>query len=267
MTATIRLYGALMGAGLRSAMEYRLNFVIGLSMGVVYQLTGFAFIWVVLSRFQAIAGWSIGEVAFLYGLRLLGHGAGLLTFGLMHEIENVIREGAFDRLLVRPAPTLLQLATRRFPVAAIGDFGGGIVLFLGANAIAGVDWTPPAVAFLVLTVIGAALIESGIKLALASLSFRFLSTRQALFTVDDVFNNFGNYPMRIFGNVLQLLLTFALPVAFVAYLPATVLLGRTGELSIHPLFAYLAPMAGVVVFFLAARFWHREMRHYQSSGH
>jgi ABC-2 type transport system permease protein len=64
-----------------------------------------------------------------------------------------------------------------------------------------------------------------------------------------------------------LLLTFALPIAFVAYLPATVLLGRTGELSIHPLFAYLAPLAGAIVFTLAARFWLSEIRHYQSSGH
>lgn len=44
--------------------------------------------------------------------------------------------------------------------------------------------------------------------------------------------------------MLQLLLTFGLPVAFMAYFPATVLLERT-----------------------AVWVFRRELRHYQSSGH
>jgi ABC-2 type transport system permease protein len=267
MTPTLRLYVALVGAGLRSELQYRANFVIWMITGVVYQLTGFVFIWVVLSRFEALAGWSLGEVAFLYGLRLLGHGTGLLIFNRMIEIEILVREAEFDRFLVRPVPTLLQVVTRRFPVNALGDFGGGVVLFLAANSLVGVDWSPVAVGYLAVTVLGAALIETGIKLAIASLNFRFLSTRALVHVVDDLFSNFGNYPMRIFGGLLQFLLTFMLPVAFIAYLPATVLLARTDELAIHPLFAYLAPLAGVAVYGLAYLFWRSEIRHYQSSGH
>jgi ABC-2 type transport system permease protein len=57
------------------------------------------------------------------------------------------------------------------------------------------------------------------------------------------------------------------PLAFVAYVPATVLLDRTGELSIPVWVAYLAPLVGVVWFALAYRFFAHELRHYQSSGH
>jgi ABC-2 type transport system permease protein len=267
MAQALRLYGALAGAGLRAALQYRVNFVIWIVMGLVFQLTGFVFIWVVLTRFQAIAGWTLGEVAFLYGLRLLGHGTYLLTFGRLIFTEHLIRNADFDRFLVRPAPVLLQAMTREFPVNAIGDFGGGAVLFVAASRLTGVDWSPPALAYLVLTVLGAALIETGIALAIVSSNFRFLSSRALLRIVDDVFSNFGNYPIRIFGGLLQYILTFALPVAFIAYLPATVLLGRTGELVVHPAFAYLAPVAGVVVFGLAYLVWRSEMRHYQSSGH
>ncbi|MGH2377267.1 MAG: ABC transporter permease [Candidatus Limnocylindria bacterium] len=267
MGASARLYAALMAAGLRGEMQYRMNFVMWVVMGVIYQLTGFVFIWVLLTRFQAIAGWTLGEVAFLYGLRLMGHGANLLLFGYIHRIEFLVRQGEFDRFLVRPAPALLQVLASRFPVGAIGDFGGGVVLFLVANTLVGVDWSPLSLGFLILTVLGAALIEAGLKLAIAALSFRFLSTRALVFLVDDVFNNFGNYPLRIFGGFVQFLLTFALPVAFVAYLPASVLLERTEELAIHPAFAYLAPLGGVAVFGLAYALWRSEVRHYQSSGH
>jgi ABC-2 type transport system permease protein len=266
MTSSLRLYVTLLGAGLRGQLQYRANFLLWIVTGLVYQLTGFVFIWVVLTRFESLAGWTLGEVAFLYALRLLGHGTGLLMFGRMIDIEDLVREAEFDRILVRPASTLLQVFTKTFPVAHIGDFVGGLGLFLAANAMVGVDWSAPALVFLLLAVVGAALVEMGIKLMIATLTFRFLSTRALVRVVDDVFSNFGNYPTRIFGG-MQLFLTFALPVAFIAYFPASVLLARTDELAVHPLFAYLAPLAGALIFGLAILFWRSEIRHYKSSGH
>ena len=45
MPDTARLYLALMGASLRGELQYRANFLLWVSSGVVYQLTGFFFIW------------------------------------------------------------------------------------------------------------------------------------------------------------------------------------------------------------------------------
>ena len=260
------LYLALTSAGLRGALQYRANFVIWIVMGVVYQTTGFIFLWVLLSRFTLLAGWSLGEIAFLYGVRLLAHGLNLLAFGYIHRIEYLVRRGEFDRFLVRPVPVLFHVIVDRFPVGAIGDFGGGVAIFIAANVMVGIAWTPVALVYLVLAVIGGALIEAGIKLVIASLCFRWLSTRALVFLVDDLFSNFGNYPLRIFGGTIQLLLTFVLPVAFIAYFPASVLLGRTAELSVAPAVAYLAPLAGVLVFGLAYLLWRHELPQYQSSG-
>lgn len=264
---TLSIYAALMAAGLKGELQYRMNFVMWVAMGVVYQGTGFVFIWVLLSRFEQLAGWSLGEVAFLYGLRLLGHGLQLFVFGYIHMLEIYVREGRFDRFLVRPVPVLVHLIVSRFPVGAIGDFTSGLLLFLAANSLVGIEWSPAALGFAALTVIGAALVEAGLKLMVASLSFRFLSTRSLIFVVDDVFNNFGNYPLKIFGGVTQFVLTFGIPVAFIAYLPATVLLGRTGELAVSPVLAYLAPLAGLFVFGLAILLWRHELPRYQSAGH
>ena len=45
------------------------------------------------------------------------------------------------------------------------------------------------------------------------------------------------------------------------------LLGRTGELSVHPALAYGAPLVGAAMFGVAYLFWRSQIRHYQSSGH
>jgi ABC-2 type transport system permease protein len=264
---TLKLYVALAAAGLRGELQYRMNFVVWVAMGMVYQGTGFIFLWVVLARFQVLAGWTLGEVAFLYGLRLLAHGVTLLLFGYIFRLEFLVRQGDFDRYLVRPVPPLVQVITSRFPVGALGDFLGGLAIFLAATRLVAVDWSLLALAYLGLAIVGAALIEGGLKLGIAALTFRLLSSARLQLVVDNIFSLFGNYPLKLFDPPLQLLLAFGLPVAFVAYFPATVLLARTDELSVHPLVAYLAPLAGVVWFSLAHWLWQHELQSYQSAGH
>jgi ABC-2 type transport system permease protein len=82
-----------------------------------------------------------------------------------------------------------------------------------------------------------------------------------------VFSTAGNFPLRIFNAGARFAFTFLLPLAFVAYLPTTVLIGRTGELSVPVWLAFLAPLAGVLLFLAAYRLWRYQIRFYASSGH
>ncbi len=67
---SLRIGASLWMAGLRGALEYRVDFVLMTLMGLVRQGTGMALMWVILARFETIAGWTLGEVIFLYGMRL-----------------------------------------------------------------------------------------------------------------------------------------------------------------------------------------------------
>ncbi|MEA2538596.1 MAG: viologen exporter family transport system permease protein, partial [Chloroflexota bacterium] len=102
--ARLTLAAALWLAGLRSAVQYRTDTFIVIAMALAFQGTGFAFAWVVLSRFETLAGWTLGQIAFLYGLRLIVHTvAGVIT-GPFFGIEWQVRSGEFDRYLIRPLP-------------------------------------------------------------------------------------------------------------------------------------------------------------------
>ena len=264
---SLRMAPALWAAGLRSNLQYRVDFILTMAWGLIRQGIGFVLIWVILSRFQALAGWSLGEVAFLYGLRLVIHAlVGLLT-GQIWSLQWMVRSGDFDRYLVRPVPPLLLLLCEQVPMPAFGELLGGLVLFGAANTLVGLVWTPQALLYLVLALVGGTLVELAIRLLVVSFSFRVLSVDGLMRLLDGFFSDFGTYPLSIFDAALQFLLTFGIPVAFMAYFPAVVLLGRTGELQVHPIFAYGAPLAGVVWMALALYVFHREMRNYQSAGH
>jgi ABC-2 type transport system permease protein len=255
-------------ASLRGQMQYRANFVIDVIMGLVYQGTGVLFLWIVLSRFRALGGWTLGEIAFLYGLRLVIHGMQGIFFGSLIQVDRKVRLGEFDQYLTRPLSPLLQImAQPNRTINLLGDLLGGIALFVAANSLIRIDWSAFSVGYLVLAIVGGGFVEGATMLGVASLSFRFVNVSNLFYLVEGIgFNNFGNYPFTIYGGLLRFLLTFGLPLAFVAYFPATVILGRTEELSVPRAFAYLAPLAGVFWFGLAHRFWKREIRRYQSSG-
>lgn len=254
-------------AGLRGALQYRTDTLIVIVMALVFQGTGFAFAWVVLTRFEAIGGWSLGEIAFLYGLRLIVHAVAGVLAGPFFGLEWQVRSGQFDRYLVRPVSPLLQFMTQSVQVSVLGDLLGGLAIFLAASALTDMAWTLPAIAYLLLAIGGGALVELATRILIGSLTFKTLTSAPLMFLSDSIFSTYANYPLSIFGSILAWIFTFLIPLAFVAYLPATVLLDRTAELQLIPAFAYAAPLAGLLWLAVATRVFNSQLGSYQSSGH
>ncbi|MET8004214.1 ABC transporter permease [Nonomuraea glycinis] len=252
---------------MRGEAQYRANVIVVLFGSLAYQGVGLAFIGVVVGRFGQIGGWSLSEILFLYGLRLTAHGLWFVFFNQIGQIDTVVLQGEFDRFLVRPINPLLQLMTRRAALAYFGDLIGGVALLSYAASAVDIDWSIGRVLFLMTAVLGGALVEVSIQLTLSAFSFRLLSTRMLRVNVDMMFNTFGSYPMSIFPNIVRMILTFVLPVAFVAFFPAAVLLEHDWEIGFSLWLPVMSPCVGIFLFILAYRFWIGQMRNYQSSGH
>lgn len=261
-----RAYRLLVGAALRAQLQYRGNLLLTLASGIAYQSVGLAFVSVVVARFGSIGGWSLSQIAFLYGMRVTAHGMWMVPASELNWLDMTIRTGEFDRYLVRPAGPLLQLLCRRVYLATFGDLATGVIILAVAAPSAGMSMAPGPLAYLVLALVGGAMVEGAFQLGVASLSFRMVSNQSLRLLIASIMNNFGGYPLHIFPNVTRILLCFVLPVAFVAYLPATVLLDRTGDLSVAPWLAWGSPLAGPVLLFLAYLGWRRQIHHYTSTG-
>jgi ABC-2 type transport system permease protein len=261
-----RAYRLLVGAALRAQLQYRSNLLLTFAGGIAYQGVGLAFVSLVVARFGSIGGWSLSQIAFLYGLRVTAHGLWMIPTSQLFRLDLAIRTGEFDRYLVRPAGPLLQLLTREVYLATFGDFATGAAILVVAATRVRLDVAPGPLFYLVLAVVGGAMVEGAFQLAVASLSFRMLSNQSLRLFIDGIMNNFGGYPLKIFPSVTRTLLTFVVPVAFVAYLPAGVLLDRTGDLHVAPWLAMVSPLAGPVLLCLAYLIWRTQIRHYASTG-
>ena len=265
-TDSARVTWVLAKAAIRGAAQYRVNFVILALLGIAYQSSGFAFIAVVLSRFPSIGGWTFPEIAVLYALRLLAHAVHLVPLHQLMSLDELVRDGTFDRFLVRPLNPLIQVLTRRFSVNTLGDSVTAVAVLLFASSIADVSWTPVHVLYAAAAVVGGALIEGGLALGITSMSFRFVEVWPARYLVDNVLLNFGSYPLSVFGFLAQWVMTWILPVAFIAWLPAAVILDRASGLGVSGTIAWLAPVVGALWFALGYQVWRRMLRTYASTG-
>jgi ABC-2 type transport system permease protein len=230
----------------------------------MYQVAGILFVFILLARFHQMAGWSSRDLALLIGFRLVVEGLAEPVVGNLLYMPDMIREGTFDQIVVRPASPLLLACLTGFRVNGLGDLTVGVVLLLVAAPHgafgSGSILTPLAVPLLVMALV----VRIGLQISVASVAFWAVRNLAFASFVDDTLNSFGNYPLSIFGFPVQLFLTFILPVAFLAYIPVGVLLNR---LEAGRIAGVLAEAAGAAVISgVSFVLWRRGLRAHQGAG-
>jgi ABC-2 type transport system permease protein len=257
---------AFAGAAIRGDMQHRFAFLTEVMFGLVFNSLGYLFVFVVLNQFDAVDGWTLADVTLLYGIRLAGHGLCALAFANSYAIDNYVQQGEWDRLLIRPVPAFLQMMFLHFRVAVFGDALVGVAVLGMGLYLADIAWTPLKLVFLVAAVIGSGAIDAASQIGPGALAFRFFDSQAIRGNFANLFTQFGGYPLSILNTGSVYLLTYVIPLAFVAWVPGAVLLGRTDELPMPPWLAWSSPLIGVVLLWLAVRCFLRESRHYQSAG-
>ena len=251
---------------LLTMIEYRANFLMWFGFTIVYHATAIGALWVTLHQFPSMNGWDFRDMAFLYGLWMMGHGFHNTFFYTVGEVPVMIREGRFDRFLVRPLDPLFQAMT--VPQQIWPDELILAIVFFGiATAFAGVRVDLGFVLYVPLVMVGGALIDFAIQLSIATASFWIVRIDTLRWVVMSLEQDFTRYPISIYTRAVRLFLSFVFPFAFMNYFPATYLLHKTdGALSLSPAIGLLTPVVGAVWFLLSYAFWRVGINHYQGTG-
>ena len=68
LLSSLDMYRRLIAIQIRSQIEYRLAFVMDLIAVALVTGTGFGTLALILQRFENVGGWTLGQIAFLYGI-------------------------------------------------------------------------------------------------------------------------------------------------------------------------------------------------------
>ncbi|MFF4258947.1 ABC transporter permease [Streptomyces sp. NPDC001663] len=262
----LRAYGLIAGMWVRSSMTYRVSFAVTVLGNGVVTLLDFVGILLMFSQVDSLGGWSLPEVAFLYGLSATSFGIADLVLGSMDVLGARIRDGSFDTLLVRPAPVLAQVGADRFALRRLGRITQGALVLGWALTVVDVDWSAAKVLLVPVMVVSGAVIFSAVFVAGAA--FQILAQDAA--EVQNAFTYGGTtllqYPPTVFGKDLVRGVTFMLPLAFVNWVPAAYVLGRPYPIGLPQWAAFASPLVAVACCALSGLAWRAGLRSYRSTG-
>ncbi|WP_443042886.1 ABC transporter permease [Streptomyces sp. NBC_00370] len=251
---------------LRSTMAYRASFV--MTAFGNFAATAFDFVTILLmfNHVDTLGGYSLQEVAFLYGTSTVAFGLTDLTVGSMDRLGSRVRDGTLDTLLLRPVPVLAQMAADRFALRRFGRVLQGALVLGYSLAVLDVDWTPLRVLMVPMMVVCGAVIFGAVFVAGAAFQFWAQDASQ----VQNAFTYGGTtllqYPPGLFAKDLVRGVTFLVPLAFVNWLPALYVLDRQDPLGLPEFVAFLPPVVAVVCCALAGVLWRAGLRAYRSTG-
>ncbi|MFB7090015.1 ABC transporter permease [Streptomyces sp. NPDC056296] len=262
----LRAYRLIAAMWIRSTMAYRTSFALTTFGNFAATALDFVAILLMFSRVDALGGWSLAEVAFLYGVSGVCFGLADLAIGSMERLGRRVRDGTLDTLLVRPAPVLAQVAADRFALRRLGRVAQGVLVLGYALTVVDVDWTAAKLLLMPVMLLSGAGIFCAVFVAAAA--FQFVA--QDASEVSNAFTYGGTtmlqYPPTVFALDLVRGVTFVMPLAFVNWLPASYVLDRPYPLDLPEWVAFAPPLVAVACCALAGLAWRAGLRTYRSTG-
>jgi ABC-2 type transport system permease protein len=260
------IYRRLAGARLRSDLQYRASFVMFFSGQFLITFLDFVAIAIIFGRVTRLGGWSLYEVAFLYGASGVAFGLADMFVSQVEYVPQRIRLGTFDTTLIRPVGSLLQIVAEDFAPRRMGKVLQAALIFGVAIAHLHVPWTAGRIAMVVVMVLAGTVIFAAIWVAGGAMCFWLLEGQEVMNSVTYGGNFMTQYPIQIYSAWLRRFLAFVTGTAFVAYFPALYILDKPDPLGFPSYTRFLSPVVAVVAAVLAAAFWRVAVRHYRSTG-
>src|SRR4030095_767738 len=267
MRNAISLYFRLLALSVRAQMQYRVSFAL-MSMAQ-FVVTGVEMVgvWALFARFGSLIPWTLPQVALFYGVVNVGFAftdafaRGFDLFG-----AQFVKTGNFDRLLLRPRSTVLQLAGHEFPLMRVGRLLQGVLVLGWAILHVHIDWNVGKVVLLVVTLCAGFVLFYGIVICQAVLSFWTTESLEIMNTLTYGGVETAQYPIAIYQKYFRQFFTFVVPLACVTYFPVVAILGIPDPLGSPLVVQMLAPLAGFWFFVVDLLLWQFGVRHYTSTG-
>lgn len=266
MASSARIYAHLAGSRIRANLEYRASFALQVAGAFLVSFIDFVVILVIFGHLPRFNGWTLGEVAFLYGSSYVTFRLADIACTNLDRLPMLIRLGSLDQMLTRPLGSLGQVLSGDLDIRHIGGLLQGAIVFGFALDRVSISWTVGRAAVLALMLASAPVIFASVWIATNSIAFWTTDARE----VANAFTYGGNflthYPMSIYGRWMRRFFTFVVPLGFVNYYPSLYILGKDDPNQAGAALRFLSPVAGVAASLAAAAVWRTAVRRYRSTG-
>ncbi len=258
----MRLYKIFIAQFLKKLMQSKGDMLMGLTGFFLSQAGGIFFLFLVFRQIPALDGWTLEQLIFMYGFAQIPRGIDhLLTDNLWMVSYWYVVNGAFDRYMLRPANILFQVVSETIQPDAIGELLIGMILVIRAIVIGVIPVSPLGVVLFIISIFAGALIYTGVKLLFSALAF-WIKISGPFLQVAYNMADFAKYPVEIYARPIRFIISFIVPFAFVAYLPAKYFLTGSGAFTTIGIECIIS----VILFVIAYMVFDKGTKIYESAG-
>lgn len=259
----MKLYGKYIAMILKSKLQYRASFAMSVIAQFFIPISLSAGILLLFQRFGSIQGWTVYEVFMCHSVVGAGFAIASCFARGFDSFGTMIRTATFDRILVRPRGTVLQVLGSNFDLRRMGHLLQSLIVLGVAIAFADVAWDLPRIVILVNMLVGGSLIFSGVYMLQAAMAFWTIEGLEIANILTNGMKEHASYPLNIFPKWVTVVFTFIIPFGTVNYLPLQYLLGKIDGNGW--LYAFV-PLLGALFILPCAMVWRLGVRKYASAG-
>lgn len=249
----------------KARSEYKVGFIAGVFANFYCYFLTFLSFWIIVHRFENIAGWNFEDMSILYGLNLFTYAvAGMLVWYSIYHLEREVTTGRLDLYLTRPMSVIGQLICSRFGDTFIGQIIVTLMYLINALLKNGEQVTWPTLIYFLSILVSGVCLQVGAMIIIGSLSFWTLRSEKIGMIFYYKLRTLTHYPLIIYPGWIKALLTL-IPWAFINYYPAMIILGKSTT-YIEYIFGLLAPGVGIVILIFSIWFFNEGLKRYTSAG-
>jgi ABC-2 type transport system permease protein len=259
-------YTALLHSRLAAQTSYRGSFVLDLLGNVGIGFIELSEVYVIFSRVDALGGLDVSGALLVFALANIGFSLADLAVGHLDTLPTYLRAGTLDAFLLRPQPVLAQLATSDVSLKRLGRTALAVAVLVVAVPAAVPSWSPAKVLLLAVTPLLGAAVFAALFVLAAAVQFWLVEATELTNSFTYGGSYAASYPASVFSLALRALFTFVVPAAFTAYLPALVLMDRTGPVWLPAWLGWCTPLAAAAIWTVALLAWRAGLRHHTGAG-
>jgi viologen exporter family transport system permease protein len=261
----LRLLGHLGRYTLNRELAFRGNFLVKISVEVLWLGIMLAFYKTVFARTSHVANWSESEYFFFVGCYFAINGlTECLFLENFNEFAELVRTGDLDFLLLRPIDEQFLISIRKIDWGTAPNVLMGAIVMVIALWQKGWEFDLGRVAAFFATFTCGTAIAYCFMLLLTSLSV-WMVRNQSLMEMWWLFSSLARYPKEIFAGrwaePLGNFFTYIVPILVVSNVPANVMVRL-----FDPWMVALCIVASALLLYLSRRFFQHALRSYRSAS-
>jgi ABC-2 type transport system permease protein len=269
MTKYLHLWWALGRFGLVRELAFRGNFLVKVTVEMLWLVILLIFWGTVFAQTNIVAGWTQAQYMFFVGCYMALEGT-LETFFLSNcgEFSELVRSGDLDFVLLKPIDEQFLITCRNVDWTTVPNvfFGAAVMI----HSLVEMNWTfDPLRAGLFLVMFTCSMGMAYSFLLFLTSSSVWLVRNQSLFELWWLFSTLVRYPREIFEGTwaapLGRFLTYFIPVLLMINVPANVMVRGLDVALEWPMIGLTMAMT-VVLLWGSRRFFRLALRRYRSAS-